>query len=302
MHITKPQKVLHLKKELAKVKPNLKGNYIITEKFEGWYVTIYYNAYTEQWDYPKSFNAKSAAERPVPSLMWTRDAIFSKLPKPKTSLTLIAEAYAYDTPFHILNGLLNRSAGNFDFKDVVFMIHDLVYTYDMAGSPQTAIERYKELKIFEKYFNTYSLRVVPIISISPYHEELWKFTFDTIAEQGGEGIVAKRENSLYSPGKRNSDLLKLKLECEIDALAIGLEEGIGEKGNLSLTLISRRKNGILIRTVISKHEDQRIFREDSSNVIGKVVTIKGMEEYEDGQIRQPVFSCIREDKTPQEID
>jgi ATP dependent DNA ligase C terminal region. len=109
-------------------------------------------------------------------------------------------------------------------------------------------------------------------------------------------------DSFYSPGKRNADLLKLKLECTIDALAVRLEESIGEKGLPALTLVSQRANGIEIRTVIGKHEDQKKFRENPSSIIGKVVEIKGMEVYDDGQVRQPVFKHVREDKKVGDIN
>ena len=279
-----PQKVLNIKKELEKKAPKLQGDYILTEKFDGWYVQIPFSASLGTWGFPLS-----SANRVIPSLMWTT-VLFNQLPKPKEDCYLIAEAIREDTPFHITNGLLNRSIGDYAFKDVIFKLHDIVY----PGKYNSAFVRYIYLKEFIK--ETDQLHVVPIIAVAEYKEKLWKGIFETIVNNGGEGLIAKKTESTFSPGKRNSDLLKIKLECEIDALAVRLEEGYGAKGNDSLILVSKRKNGIIIRTNIGKHTDKALFRKDESNIIGKVVTLKGMEELHDGQLRQPTFYCVRDDK------
>jgi len=190
--------------------------------------------------------------------------------------------------------------GSYRCDEVIFVMHDLVTTSIVAQHLQpTALERFNRLTNFthsipnslKKHF-----QLSNILLASSFHEKLWYETFDKIANAGGEGIVCKRENSIFSFGKRNSDLLKLKLELTVDCLALRLEEGFGEKGNPSLTLVSCRTNGIEVRTVVSKHEDQALFRSNPESVIGKVVEVKAMEAFEDGQLRQPVFVRIREDK------
>jgi len=287
------QKVLHLKTELEKKTPKLQGNFLVTEKFEGWFVTIYYSHATKSWSAPLS-----SSNRMIPSMFWTQE-LFNKLPKPDESCFLIAEAYLEDTPFHILNGIFNRSVEGCSCKEVVFKVHDIVY----PNKPNlTAIERYNLLRYLELYKIGAHAQRVPILYAGTYDKDHWQRIFDSITEKGGEGIVAKRESGIYSYGKRNSDLLKLKLECVVDLLAVRLEQSVTEKGNLSLVLVSKRYNGVEIRTVINSHELQEKFIADSSAIIGKVVEIKAMEQFKDGQLRQPTFHCIRHDKTELEID
>jgi ATP-dependent DNA ligase len=286
----KPQKVLSLHKALTLKNPKLQGEFLITTKYEGWMVTIPF--INGVWQSPISSNGNT-----IPSMVWCKE-LFTKLPKPKENCFLIAEAYLYDTPFEILNGIFNRSKGNFACKDVVFMLHDIVY----YSNKLTAAERYKLLLSFAITDVSATFRVIPLLSTVSYNSELWKRLFELVANEGGEGIVAKRCSSLYLPGKRTSDLLKLKLECTVETLAVALEEGIGEQGFPSLTLISQRANGIKIRTVIGKHKDQDSFRMNPANVIGKVVQLKAMQEYPDGQLRQAVFQFIRYDKLPHEIN
>lgn len=283
-----PQKVLSLHKALELKNPKIQGTYLITTKIEGWYV---YFEYTPEggWQAPKS-----SAGREIPAFEHFRGL---PLADHTHSMVLIAEAYIPDNIFQVTNGIFNRSVGSYRCDDVVFVMHDLL----LDGCFNfTALQRYNALINFnnnipsslKKHFQLNN-----ILLASPFHEKLWYETFDKIANAGGEGIVCKRENSIFSFGKRNADLLKLKLECTVDCLAVRLEEGFGEKGNPSLTLVSQRSNGIEVRTVISKHEDQALFRATPEAVIGKVVEVKAMEAFQDGQLRQPVFVRVREDKT-----
>ena len=282
------QKVLHLKEELKKKNPKLQGKYLITEKFEGWYVYVPYDAVTRQWGSPIS-----SSGRLIPSMEHTV-SWFNKLPNPSISGMLIAEAWIPNTPFPILNGLFNKSVGNFACHDVVFKCHDFV-GFDIQKS---ALARYNSLGalIEDSFVDQERIHRVPLLAVSSYNKDLWDKLFDEVANRGGEGIVAKRETSFYAYGKCNADLLKLKLECTVDCLAVEVEIGTGEKGNLSVTLISQRKNGIKVRTVINAHKYQKILMETPEVIIGKVVTIKAMEEYPDKQLRQPVFMYPRPDK------
>jgi len=283
------QKVLHLKEELKKKNPKLQGNYLITEKFEGWFVYVPYDAITKTWGSPIS-----SAGRLIPSMEHT-SAWFNKLPKPNISGMLIAEAYIPEIPFQIMNGYFNRSVGNYKCDEVIFKCHDFI----RYGYNYNAADRYIELAKLLDYENNPNedkIHRVPLLAVTTYNKDLWNLHFNKVIDKGGEGIVAKRETSLYAYGKRNADLLKLKLECTVDCLAIAVEIGTGEKGNLSVTLVSQRKNGIKIRTVINSHKYQKILIETPEVIIGKVVTIKAMEEYPDKQLRQPVFMYPRPDK------
>lgn len=287
-NIIQPQKVLNLDKALKLKVSKITGLYIITGKIDGWFTTFNYTKSNNTWSAPLS-----SANRPIPAFNWLlEEGILAKLPIPKEDCILIAEAYIPDLIFSETNGIFNRSKGEYSCYQVRFALHDLVY----ISSNQPASTRYKQLQQLDLSKVKDYFHIVPIELVSEYHSKLWDTTFENLVNQGYEGLVAKRADSLYSFGKRNSDLLKLKLELTVDLVAIRLEEGFGEKGNPSLTLVSQRSNGIEVRTVISKHEDQALFRATPEAVIGKVVEIKAMEEFSDGQLRQPVFVRVREDK------
>lgn len=297
--ILAPQKVLHLKDELKKKNPKLSGKYLITPKLDGWWVAIPFN--NRKFGNPISSNG-----REIPAFEWFKNESFNdRLIAPTQSGFLIAEAFLPDTPFKILNGIFNKSVGDYHCYDVEFHVHDMVYT---SLPNKTATERYQEVVRFVEYLR-YSNNVRNIYNISTeysvdYNEDVWKSIFDRFILSNYEGLVAKKESSIYLPGKRNSDLLKLKLEMTLDLQAVRLERSIGEKGNEALTLISKRKNGVEIKTVIAAFKDQAKFKEleETSKLTSTVVEIKAMEEFEDGQLRQPVFKWIRENKTISEID
>jgi hypothetical protein len=287
-----PQKVLHLSKALALKTPKLDGMFLLTEKFDGWYVQIEYRKLEDRW-----YSPVSSRLRGIPSIAWSVE-LFDKLPKPHYDCIIIAEVVIPDVSFHITNGILNRTVGNFVCKDIVFKIHDVIFP-KLCTSAGTRWRYLQELDVSNA---ANYLHKVELLATGFYERVLWDKLFNEVIDSGGEGIVAKRADAYYSPGKRNSDLLKLKLECTVDCIADRVETTIGDKGNLGVTLISKRKNGVEIRTVINSLVLQDTLLHNPNTVIGKVVELHAMNELEDGQLRQPTFYCIREDKSIDEID
>lgn len=289
------QKVLSLKDELKKKNPKLYGNYMLTEKYDGWYVQIHYHPELG-WDSPVS-----SAGRMIPSLEWVKEVANATWAKPTYPVCLLAEAYLEDTPFYITNGKLNRSIGDYHLPEVAFAFHDFI---DLRRPDMNALTRSSLLKEFIAASTVVkdNWKIAPILHFGEYDHDEWYRQFDTIVSRGGEGIIAKRSTGGFSAGKRNADLIRIKLECTVEAVAMDLEHTIGEKGNPGLTLISLLPNGNLVRTVINKHEDQDLFIREKYSLMTKVVVqLKAMEEYEDGNLRQPVFQCIRHDKLPTDI-
>jgi len=283
-----PQKVLNITKELAKKTPKIYGKYIITQKLDGIYAQIPFDT-TQGWGIPLSSNL-----RQIPAFAWVKDYL-NKSVKLPFSCIIIAEAYIPEIPFPILNGLFNRSVGDCACKEVQFFTHDII-TFDVrdALTRLSILNKVLDL-LFEHNVNIFR-KLEPIL-LSEYSDKLWKVSFEKVVNSGGEGLVCKRIDSPYSFGKRNSDLLKLKAECMVDCLAVRYETTVGDQGNIGFTLVSKRRNGTEIRTVINSHAIQHILQTTPEKIIGKVVTISGMEEFEDGQIRQPIFKYIREDKS-----
>lgn len=289
--IFKPQKVLHLKDELAKKNPKLQGEYAITEKHNGWDIDIPFDG--EKF---LPFRAGRSGQEKF-SLSWVHTELNASLKTKSSPFVLKGEAVQGDTPFEILNGLLNRKSL---LEDVQFKLHNL---YLPSAPDRNYLGRRDSLiNIHKVMLSSEIFQITPILYTGKYDQKVWDSIFEDITQDGGEGIVAARTTALYSQGKRNSDVLKMKLECTVDVLADRLEETIGKKGNPALTLVSKRKNGTEVRTIIGRHSLQEQFRTNPSSVLGKVVAVHGMYEYPDGKIKEPVFGHIRYDKLPNDIN
>ncbi len=287
-----PQKVLHLHIEEKKKKPQINYDYLMLEKLDGWYVYIDYISGT--WHYPRS-----SAGRIIPSFQWMRDEGFlDKHIKPlPIDCRFIVEATIDGKLFHEANGLFNRSKGDCSCRDVIFNFHDLV-PLRAENNHYRNSERYWMLQD-EIQFLSEQFRLIPLLGVSS-NKNTWYNVADKIWDRGGEGLILKRANDVYHPGKRNASMLKIKLEEEFDLLCVNMYTTIGEKGNENLNLDLKNLKGIVVPVRIGKYSDIAEF--ERSSPIGKVVQIRAMCQLEDGSYREPRFVGVRYDKKQSEID
>lgn len=71
---------------------------------------------------------------------------------------------------------------------------------------------------------------------SPLYEE-GAALFEQLRAAGGEGVVAKRKDSAYFPGKRSREWIKFKLVQELDCVVAGWTEGRGNRAHTIGALI-----------------------------------------------------------------
>lgn len=293
----KPQKVLHLHKALTIKTPKLQGDYMATCKMEGWYLLIHYIK-NLGWQTPLSYNSASKTFREVPSLVWT-SSLLQELPTPQWSCTLIVEGIVPGFPFEKTNGLLNRK--NEPCLNVQFCMHDLV----VPSLPLlTSLERWNLLQTLDVSKCGKLFRKLELIQVSSFNQLLWENLAAKYIAQGEEGIVFKKADAAYQFGKRNSTLLKLKMECEKDLQCLRLEVTQGKKGNTGYTLVSKGLNNVEVRTVINAHEEQgKLIRLDKAGLLDRCcVKVAAMRELDDGNLKEPVYVGIRNDKDIKDID
>ena len=72
-----------------------------------------------------------------------------------------------------------------------------------------------------------------------------KALFDLTKAKGMEGIVAKRKNSVYRPGKRSPDWLKIKSRPQQEFVVGGFTEGKGSWKHLGALLLGAYRHGRL---------------------------------------------------------
>lgn len=152
-------------------------------------------------------------------------------------------------------------------------------------------------------------------------------TYEAAGEHGLEGIVAKRLDSVYRPGVRSPDWLKVKLEVTGDFVVGGFRPGARKIGGLLVgvpapdgRLVFRGRVGGGIgaaaeRELLAVLEPLRVDtppfvenvpREDARGAIWVrptiVVEVKYGQRTPDGRLRFPRLRRLRPDKTAEEVD
>ena len=70
-------------------------------------------------------------------------------------------------------------------------------------------------------------------------------TYRLAKEKGLEGIIAKRKSSIYRPGKRSPDWLKIKSRPQQEFVVCGFTEGKGSRKHFGALLLGAYRNGKL---------------------------------------------------------
>jgi len=143
--------------------------------------------------------------------------------------------------------------------------------------------------------------------------------FEATKAQGLEGIIAKRKDSLYFPGKRTKDWVKIKNLIDEDFIICGYYR---KASSVASVIIGSRVGSKIacqghVALGVSQHDFKLMERCEKVNADlyyvdfphfdgvvwlapRLVCTVKYMERTTNGGLRQPTFKGIRTDKLPQE--
>ncbi|MBT9168570.1 MAG: DNA ligase [Syntrophomonadaceae bacterium] len=170
-------------------------------------------------------------------------------------------------------------------------------------------------------------KACPQIEILPVVRRRKEQFLEQILSNGGEGIVLKDINGLYYPGKRpTGNWIKIKIELDDDVIITGFEPATriytgGDRANWSYwegvePVTKYHALGWIGAIKFGKYKDGKIIelgrcsgidetvREQMSKTpdafIGRVITIKAMEQTPDGFYRHPRFIKFHSDKSPHE--
>lgn len=124
---------------------------------------------------------------------------------------------------------------------VVYIIFDVLYVDgdDLTGEPLDERRR-----VLEQL-------VVPSerVQLSPVTEGDGVALYQAAAQQGLEGVMAKRRSSIYQPGKRSRDWLKVKVTFDADVVVVGWTEGEGRREGTLGSLVMAVYDGDELRYV-----------------------------------------------------
>lgn len=118
-----------------------------------------------------------------------------------------------------------------------------------------------------------------------------------LVNHGWEGAMAVDPDSTYRAGKRVPYAVKLKFRKTADLLCIDVEQGIGKCNGIG-ALVLQDKAGRVVK--VGSGLDYNSDTRSGDQFIGKVIEIE-YEQILDTYI-QPVFVCVRDDKTKEDID
>ena len=282
-----PQKVLHLHIEEDKLKPKHIGhNYMLSQKHDGWYGYM---------DIPACV-IRSSSGREIPSLVELSNKIRENAPKCRGRLIFEIMIEGLENTFHVLNGILNRKREQAD--DVYLRVHD--YLPDFRQDVKADVRFSYACEVANR-IDMQELQVAEIIHRGD-SKYIWQTLCDDIWRNGGEGVILKRCDGYYSPGKRNYDLMKIKEELTLDLLVVGILEGAGKYESTVGKLVVKDRAGN-VHNVSGMTDLQRdTWWQQPGDIIGKIVEIKAMQKLPDGSLREPRFKHIRFDKVASDID
>jgi len=203
---------------------------------------------------------------------------------------------------------------------VYFFVFDIVYCdgYDLTGV------KLSDRKLLLKEVVEQSERVR---HLTAFHDD-GMAAYEVCVENGFEGIVAKRLDSPYEPGRRSMHWIKVKAQQTDEFIVGGFTAGQGSRSPTfgALLLGSHDDAGNLVYCgSVGTGFDERLLRDmcrrmeplkqakhpflkrpdEKKDVTWLnpqiVIEIKFMDWTRDGHIRTPVFLRVREDKGPEEV-
>ncbi len=245
-------------------------------------------------------------------------AIFEALKKPRIKAVLDGEIVAFDahgkSSFQMLQQLGKGKAS----PTLVYYVFDILSFNGKDLTELPLLERKERLK-----------KILPkneLICYSDHVEVEGKAFYKLIVKKDMEGMIAKRVDGEYLPGKRSSSWLKIKYHKEQEVIIAGYTAPKGERryfGSLLLAVYDKGKiryvghagtgfNELTLHSLFMKMKPlarkKSPFTEDV-HANGPVTwlkpelvcQIKFTEWTHDKQMRHPVFLGLRKDKPAKEV-
>jgi bifunctional non-homologous end joining protein LigD len=201
---------------------------------------------------------------------------------------------------------------------VVYFLFDLLWSDGRDFTGKTVLKRRKRLQEI----------ITPVdgIQVGGYVENRGIDLFRLAKENGLEGIIAKRKSSIYRPGKRSPDWLKIKSRPQQEFVVCGFTEGKGSRKYFGALLLGAYRNGRLryfghsgtgfsekgLADALDRLKPFFIDKppvENPPKIPEKIQWVKPVfvcevdfaEWTQDGELRQTTFLGWRDDKSPAEV-
>jgi bifunctional non-homologous end joining protein LigD len=166
-----------------------------------------------------------------------------------------------------------------------------------------------------------------VIRYCDHVDDEGKMLFREMKKMQLEGMIAKRKNSIYLPGKRTPDWLKIKNIQSQEAIIVGFTAPKGARSYFGSLILAVKKNRKLVsignvgtgftdrslkelhaklKPLIQKTSPLDVPIKETPDMTWVkpelVCNINFTEITDDGSVRHPVFQGLRVDKAPAEVE
>lgn len=289
-----------VKPMLAKQEKDVKNRKIfdkewyISRKINGVRCLIYYDGKRVRT------SSRGATNYDIAVIHIIQHPILEKFFENHPTAILDGEVYKNGYTLNKISGICRTQATVSDGKDLEF------YWYDIVDLEQPFSERWKtmnewskelQLSDFDPYrhFSDSELHIqfLPQEIISGFNN--MKKLHDEWVSEGWEGAVIRNPDSVYKPGSRGNDWIKIKEYFETEYPIVGLSEGLREE---DMCFILETPNGQRFNCKpMGDREQKQWYREHIDELIGKNLTIKyfEMSGVEGSEVpQQPIGLAIRD--------
>lgn len=245
--------------------------------------------------------------------------IVEELEKLSMDVVLDGEITALDKngkqQFQLLQNHQQKEVGK-----LVYYVFDILY---LNGHETLDMELSDRKELLDEVFKNIESSV---ILKSATIDEKGKAFFKKIKKEEGEGIIAKKKESSYQPGKRNNDWLKIKTDLRQEAVIAGFTEPQGERSYFGALVMGvfQGKDFIYIgncgtgfsdadlKTLYNKMKplerkttpfsEEPTIKNEITWITPKLIgELKFSAWTSDNKMRHPVFMGLRKDKNPAQV-
>jgi len=151
-----------------------------------------------------------------------------------TNVVMEGELWMSRNRYEKISSVTSKSIANTGWSDIRLML------FDLPEHEGDFTHRYHAMQKLVKSINSPYLSVIKQFRVTS-HIELMKY-LQSVVDEGGEGLMLHHQASMYSNG-RSTNLLKLKLFEDAEAVVIGYKPGKGKLKGLLGSVKVRNDQG-----------------------------------------------------------
>ena len=219
-----------------------------------------------------------------------------------TGAVLSASGKTVDSCDHILKDLYKYGPGEYCGE----VWHPSMDFQEISGAFRRGYAQpHLQFKLFDAcpgggeelpyFLRTQYLPVVETLVADQWSWEVaWAHARRWQSDGGKDGAILRNPDALWEPGRSKGDIIKLKPLQDYDVEVVGFEKDVGAKtGRATVALIFRWKNNMAHKVATGLSHEQQAAPEQ---FVGKIIRVKCMGLTSAGNMREPRFDGVRDDK------